>query len=323
MDGDVSVSEVSVSQNQALARFGQKMINFNSDCMRLLPEACYLKLGHSAKSGLLLAMKASRAEYGSIPWVTEDQKGDIKPKRIWWPGLIKLINKNLPGSDQKGYSVRANLWETEGQRVIVFDLSNQQCSADLEPTIPSATKYESTKLDPSVIKSADFDLTELGDDLSLTFRLAQPGDEVLVFEFIRRLADFEKKLHLVTINLKMLSDWLFKRSAIEVLFLLKESQEIGFALFYPNFSTFQGQAGLYIEDLFVLPDYRRSGAGTALLSELSALAVERGFSRLDWQCLHWNTQGQDFYHSLGAEPIDEWKNYRLSGPNLRTLAGLD
>lgn len=100
----------------------------------------------------------------------------------------------------------------------------------------------------------------------------------------------------------------------------KEGEEIGFALFFHNFSTFLGRAGLYLEDLYVKPDARGKGYGKAILKKLASIAVQRGCGRLEWWCLDWNKPSIDFYRALGAEPMDDWTVYRLAGPTLKALA---
>lgn len=117
-----------------------------------------------------------------------------------------------------------------------------------------------------------------------------------------------------------LKEWIFEKKKAEVIFLMEEDIEVGFALFFHNFSTFLGRAGLYLEDLFVLPEYRGKGYGKALFKELAKIAVERGCGRLEWWCLDWNKPSVDFYLSLGAEPMDEWTVYRLTGDTLKNLA---
>lgn len=95
---------------------------------------------------------------------------------------------------------------------------------------------------------------------------------------------------------------------------------VGFALFFHNFSTFLGRAGLYLEDLYVKPEYRGKGYGKAILKKLAAIAVERGCGRLEWWCLDWNQPSIDFYRSLGAEPMSDWTVYRVTGDTLKQLA---
>ena len=112
----------------------------------------------------------------------------------------------------------------------------------------------------------------------------------------------------------------FDKQKAEVIFAVVDDEEIGFALFFHNFSTFLGRAGIYLEDLFVKPEYRGKGYGKAILKKLAAIAVERGCGRLEWWCLDWNKPGIDFYLSLGAEPMDDWTVYRITGDTLSNLA---
>ena len=105
-----------------------------------------------------------------------------------------------------------------------------------------------------------------------------------------------------------------------MLFVLEEGAEVGFALFFHNFSTFLGRAGLYLEDLFVYPEHRGKGYGKALIKELARIAVNRGCGRLEWWCLDWNQPSIDFYRSLGAVPMDEWTVFRVAGETLKQLA---
>ena len=154
----------------------------------------------------------------------------------------------------------------------------------------------------------------------LTFRKAQPQDLGLVLDFIKALALYEKLPHEVVATREILHEWLFERKAAEVLFLMEGGKEIGYCLFFTNFSTFLGRAGLYLEDVFVLPEYRGRGYGKAALGELARIAVERGYGRMEWACLDWNEPSIKFYKSLGAKPMDEWTVYRLSGDTLSKLA---
>ena len=101
---------------------------------------------------------------------------------------------------------------------------------------------------------------------------------------------------------------------------MRGGREIGFALFFHNFSTFLGKAGIYLEDLFVLPEYRGKGYGKAILKQLARIAVERKCGRLEWVCLDWNQPSIDFYLSLGAEPMKDWTVYRLTGQTLTELS---
>ena len=155
----------------------------------------------------------------------------------------------------------------------------------------------------------------------LTFRFAERKDTPLILKFIRELADYEKMLDEVVADEKTLEEWIFDRQKAEVLFAVAEGKEVGFALFFHNFSTFLGRAGIYLEDLYVQPEYRGRGYGKAILKKLAAIALERGCGRLEWWCLDWNKPSIDFYLSLGAEPMSDWTVYRIAGDTLRRLGG--
>lgn len=155
---------------------------------------------------------------------------------------------------------------------------------------------------------------------AMNFRYATRKDTALILQFIKDLADYEKMLHEVIADEKTLESWIFDKQKAEVLFVLEEDKEVGFALFFHNFSTFLGRAGIYLEDLYVKPEYRGKGYGKALLKKLASLAVERGCGRLEWWCLDWNKPSIDFYHSLGAEPMSDWTVYRIAGDTLTNLA---
>ena len=154
----------------------------------------------------------------------------------------------------------------------------------------------------------------------LSFRFAQRGDVALVLRFIKELADYEKMLDEVVADEATLEEWLFDRQKAEVLFAVVNGEEVGFALFFHNFSTFLGRAGLYLEDLYVKPEHRGKGYGKAILKKLAKIAVERGCGRLEWWCLDWNRPSIDFYLSLGAEPMSDWMVYRIAGDTLTGLA---
>ena len=159
--------------------------------------------------------------------------------------------------------------------------------------------------------------------MGLTFRFAEEQDTPLILDFIRRLADYEHLLDQVVADEATLADQLFEKKNAEVLFALEDGKEVGFALFFHNFSTFLGRAGLYLEDLFVLPEYRGKGYGKAILQRLAAISLERGCGRMEWWCLDWNQPSIGFYKSLGAEPMSDWTVYRLTGEILRDLAEKD
>lgn len=157
-------------------------------------------------------------------------------------------------------------------------------------------------------------------DTELSFRNAERRDTPLILQFVRELADYENMLGEVVADESTLETWIFDRQRAEVIFALENGREIGFALFFHNFSTFLGRAGLYLEDLYVRPQYRRRGYGRAMLKKLAEIAVERGCGRLEWWCLDWNRPSIDFYLSLGAEPMSDWTVYRISGDTLTRLA---
>lgn len=154
-----------------------------------------------------------------------------------------------------------------------------------------------------------------------TFRPAVPGDEELILSFIRALADYEKMSDQVVATPGLLREWIFEKKKAEVIFAMAGGLEVGFALFFHNFSTFLGRAGIYLEDLFVLPEERGKGCGKALLKELARIAAERGCGRLEWACLDWNRPSIDFYtKKMHAVPMDEWTVYRLTGETLEEAA---
>ena len=154
----------------------------------------------------------------------------------------------------------------------------------------------------------------------VSFRTAARKDVALVLEFIRELADYEHMLDEVVATPELLEKWIFGERKAEVIFALEGEREVGFALFFHNFSTFLGRAGIYLEDLYVRPECRGKGYGKALLKELARIAVERGCGRLEWWCLDWNRPSIDFYLSLGAEPMKDWTVYRIAGETLKKLA---
>ena len=156
--------------------------------------------------------------------------------------------------------------------------------------------------------------------MALTFRSATEADTGLILQFIRALAEYEKMLDLVVADEELLTDQLFHKKNAEVVFAMEDGKEVGFALYFHNFSTFLGRSGLYLEDLFVYPEYRGKGYGKAILKRLAAIAVERGCGRLEWACLDWNQPSIDFYRSLGAEPMSDWTVYRLTGQTLDRMA---
>lgn len=157
--------------------------------------------------------------------------------------------------------------------------------------------------------------------MNLTFRYAKESDTVLILQFIKDLAEYEKMLNEVVATENLLREWLFEKEKAEVLFAVSDGVEVGFALFFHNFSTFLGRSGIYLEDLYVKPEYRGCGYGKSILKKLAQIAVERGCGRLEWWCLDWNKPSIDFYLSLGAEPMKDWTVYRIAGDTLKNMAG--
>ena len=155
----------------------------------------------------------------------------------------------------------------------------------------------------------------------MSFRLAEPEDAAQILQFIRDLADYEKMLDQVEATEELLKEWIFEKKKAEVIFVLEDGKEAGFALFFHNFSTFLGRAGIYLEDLYVCPEYRKKGYGKALIRELARIAKERGCGRLEWWCLDWNQPSIDFYLAMGAEPMKDWTVYRVAGEALEKLGG--
>lgn len=154
----------------------------------------------------------------------------------------------------------------------------------------------------------------------IDYRFAKIEDTEKILFFIKALADYEKMSADVVATQELLGEWIFEKKKAEVIFALENGKEVGFALFFHNFSTFLGRAGLYLEDLFVLPEYRGKGYGKGLLKVLAGIAVERGCGRLEWQCLDWNKPSIDFYLSLGAVPMEDWTLYRLAGDTLKNFS---
>ena len=155
---------------------------------------------------------------------------------------------------------------------------------------------------------------------NLTFRYARREDTALILRFIRELAEYEWLLDEVVADETTLEEWIFDRQKAEVIFALEDGREVGFALFFHNFSTFLGRAGIYLEDLYVRPESRGRGYGRAILKKLALIAAERGCGRLEWWCLDRNKPSVDFYLSMGAEPMTDWTAYRVAGDAHADLA---
>lgn len=150
-------------------------------------------------------------------------------------------------------------------------------------------------------------------------RKAEREDAALVLEFIKGIAKYEKMENEVEATVELLEEQLFDKGRAEVIFAMEDGKDVGFALFFHNFSTFVGRGGLYLEDLYVYPEYRGKGYGKALFLELVRIANERKCGRMEWVCLNWNTPSIEFYRSLGAVPLDEWTTYRLDEKGIERL----
>ena len=151
-------------------------------------------------------------------------------------------------------------------------------------------------------------------------RTARADEAGTILKFIKKLADYEKLSNEVEATEETLYESIFVRHEAEVIFAEENDEVVGFALFFHNFSTFVGRKGLYLEDLFVLPEKRGRGYGKALLQRLAQIALERNCGRMEWVCLDWNTPSINFYKSIGATPLEDWTIYRLTEEKLKTFA---
>ena len=158
----------------------------------------------------------------------------------------------------------------------------------------------------------------------MNIRFAEKKDIKYILGFIHELARYEFMEDSVIADESLLEEWIFDKEKAEVLLVFDDQriEPVGFALFFHNFSTWLGRAGIYLEDLYVQPDYRGKGYGKALLKYLAEITVERNCGRLEWACLDWNKPSIDFYLSMGAIQMDEWTTYRLTGDALQNLADL-
>ena len=156
---------------------------------------------------------------------------------------------------------------------------------------------------------------------SFQFRYATEDDAALILEFIKGIATYENMLDQVVNTEEMIKEVVFGKGNAEVIFVLEGEKEVGFALFFHNYSTFVGRSGIHLEDLFVWPEYRGKGYGKALFCEVARIAKERGCGRMEWTCLDWNTPSINFYLSMGAVPMDEWTIYRLTADQIDALVG--
>ena len=153
-----------------------------------------------------------------------------------------------------------------------------------------------------------------------SYRFAAQDDVPVILDLIKQLAEYEKAADQVVATEKLLHESLFEQRAAEVLLVEADGRAVGFAVFFTSYSTWLARAGIFLEDLFVLPDERGKGYGKGLLTHLAQIAVERGCGRLEWNCLDWNQPSIDFYLSLGAEQMECWTTYRLEGNTLEALA---
>lgn len=151
-------------------------------------------------------------------------------------------------------------------------------------------------------------------------RDATERDLPLILTLIKSLADYEKLSHIVDATEDMLRESLFGRRAAETILGYCGDEPAGFAMYFQTFSTFKGRPGMYLEDLYVVPKFRRHGLGTMLLKRLAQIALERNYGRIEWSVLDWNELAIGFYKKLGALPMDEWTVYRLKGDSIRRLA---
>ncbi|MDR1838961.1 MAG: GNAT family N-acetyltransferase [Treponema sp.] len=157
-------------------------------------------------------------------------------------------------------------------------------------------------------------------DEHILLRFAKEKDIAIILEFIRGLAEYEHLSDMVEIKEADLKNYLFEKKLIEVVIGEYDGTPAGFALFFYNFSTFLGKPGIFIEDIFVKPEFRGRGLGKILFSFLAKIAVERNCGRLEWSCLDWNKPSIEFYKKQGAHPLDEWTMYRITGDGINKLA---
>ena len=149
---------------------------------------------------------------------------------------------------------------------------------------------------------------------------AEIDDAVTIYELIRGIAEYEKMLDEVVNTPEMIKEWLFEKKTAETYIGEENGKPVGFIMFFHNYSTFVGRAGIYVEDLFVIPEKRGKGYGKLLLAFAAHTAIERNCGRMEWTCLNWNKPSLDFYESIGAVKMTEWRTHRLSGDTLTNFA---
>ena len=150
----------------------------------------------------------------------------------------------------------------------------------------------------------------------LTFKIAERKDSGLILEYIKKLADYEKRLDEVIATEDAIEKWVFDEKQAEVIFALVDGTPVGFSLYFLSFSTYIGNVNMYLEDLFVDPEHRGKGYGKALLKELGKIVIDRKYGRFEWTCLSWNKPSIDFYLSIGAEKKD-WNIFHFTGDALK------
>ena len=155
---------------------------------------------------------------------------------------------------------------------------------------------------------------------NINIKLALPEDVPVIMDLIRELAEYEKLLEQVAVTEESLRTWLFEKEIAETLIARLDNEPVGYALFFHNFSTFLGRAGIYLEDIYVRPSMRKMGIGRSLLTAVARIAKERGCGRLEWACLDWNEPSINFYRSLGAKPLTAWTIFRLTDAEIEKLA---
>jgi GNAT superfamily N-acetyltransferase len=157
--------------------------------------------------------------------------------------------------------------------------------------------------------------------MGLSIRFAEPQDADVIVGFVQALAEYEREPEAVEVTPEVLREQMESPDPpFECLIAEEDEMPAGFALFFRNYSTWRGRAGLFLEDLFVAPQHRRRGIGRALLQRLAAISVERGYGRMEWSVLDWNTPAHGFYRSLGAQSMDQWTIWRLSDNAIARLA---
>jgi GNAT superfamily N-acetyltransferase len=160
-------------------------------------------------------------------------------------------------------------------------------------------------------------------DEHITLRFAEEKDTAIILEFIRGLAEYEDLLDMVEIKEADLKKHLFEKKLVEVIIGEYDDSPAGFALFFHNFSTFLGKPGIFIEDIFVKPEFRGRGLGKIFFSFLAKIALERNCGRLEWNCLNWNEPSIEFYKKQGARQLEEWITFRITKDGMKKLAEIE